>query len=230
MRRISTQSSGWRPGDSSPAGIDRCITASKKALGDAPLQLFQLHHTDGCNDLAATLRAVRRRVDAGDILAVGLSNATVADITLARSIVPIVCVENKLSLYERQAEKDIPTGGRKLGKTNQSGTMAYCRRHGIAFVAYGCLGGLRSRDGRADMPGDFPQLSKLAAARGVSLQSMTLAYFLQKYPDVLLPIVGHRSSASLRDTHAGVTAVGELTAAEMAAFDAAKCSPRKSKR
>ena len=86
MARVGAESTSWRPGNTSPAGVAAAIAASCAALGAGapgkPLFLWQLHHTDAPSLVApggieASLDAVWPLVREGRIANVGICNATV---------------------------------------------------------------------------------------------------------------------------------------------------------
>ncbi len=130
--------------------------------------------------------------DEGKIRQVGLSNVSVELLTRAQELVPVVSVQNRYSLVDREAE----------------GVVDECERQGIAFLPWYPLavGELAKPDGA---------LGGVARDRGATAAQVALAWLLARSP-VVLPIPGTASVAHLEEN---VAALGlELTADERAAL------------
>lgn len=108
----------------------------------------------------------------------GVSNATADQVAEARSIAPIVCVQNMYNLAHR-------------GDDDLVDQLADA---GIAYVPFFPLGGFSPLQSSA--------LSAVAARRGATPMSVALAWLLQRSPNILL-IPGTSSVAHLRENVAG---------------------------
>jgi aryl-alcohol dehydrogenase-like predicted oxidoreductase len=111
---------------------------------------------------------------AGKIRHLGISNVTVAQLELARSITPIVSVQNMYNLRDQTSED----------------VLVACERFGIAFLPWYPLGGKRGLKAN--------KIKQIAARAGLTLATLSLAWLLTKSP-VMLPIPGTRSIDHLED-------------------------------
>jgi aryl-alcohol dehydrogenase-like predicted oxidoreductase len=105
---------------------------------------------------------------------IGLSNVTAAQITEARQIAPIVCVQNMYNLVQRTDDALIDD----------------LARDGIAYVPFFPLGGFS--------PLQSVALSNVAARLDATPMQVALAWLLQRSPNVLL-IPGTSSIEHLRE-------------------------------
>ena len=110
----------------------------------------------------------------GKIRHIGISNVTVAQLEVARSITPIVSVQNTYNLRNRTSED----------------VLAACERLGIAFLPWYPLGGKRGLRAL--------KIKQVASRRGLTHAALSLAWLLAKSP-VMLPIPGTRSIDHLED-------------------------------
>jgi pyridoxine 4-dehydrogenase len=104
----------------------------------------------------------------GKIRHIGISNVTVAQIEVARSITPIVSVQNEYNLRNKTSED----------------VLSICERLGIAFLPWYPLGGRRGLKAK--------KVKEVASRRGLTHAALSLAWLLAKSP-VMLPIPGTRS-------------------------------------
>jgi aryl-alcohol dehydrogenase-like predicted oxidoreductase len=105
---------------------------------------------------------------------IGLSNVTAAQVAQARSICPVVCVQNQYNLIHR-ADDALLDG---------------LARDGIAYVPFFPLGGFS--------PLQSSKLSEVAQRLGAMPQQVALAWLLQRSPNILL-IPGTSSVEHLRE-------------------------------
>jgi pyridoxine 4-dehydrogenase len=110
----------------------------------------------------------------GKIRHIGVSNVTLTQLELARSITPIVSVQNMYNLRD-QSSDDV---------------LAACERYGIAFLPWYPLGGKRGLKAL--------KIKQVAARCGLTHAALSLAWLLAKSP-VMLPIPGTRSIDHLED-------------------------------
>jgi pyridoxine 4-dehydrogenase len=107
-----------------------------------------------------------------------VSNATAERVAEARSISPIVCVQNAYNLAHRRDDELIDS----------------LAAEGIAYVPFFALGGFT--------PLQSSTLSAMAARAESTPMSVVLAWLLQRSPNILL-IPGTSSTAHLRENVAG---------------------------
>jgi aryl-alcohol dehydrogenase-like predicted oxidoreductase len=182
---------GYRSGEGRPDVLRAQLEQSLRSLRADRIPLYYLHRVDPETPFAETLGALREALDAGLVAAVGLSAVTVDQIEEARSVLPVAAVQNEYSLAERAHDAVID----------------HCEREGIVFVPYFPL---RGADGSA--------VREAAERRGVSPNSIALAWLLQRSP-VVFPIPGTLSLAHLRENVAALEI--ELEPGEVEAVGAA---------
>ncbi|MEV4175779.1 oxidoreductase [Nonomuraea sp. NPDC049709] len=106
--------------------------------------------------------------DAGLIRHLGLSNATPEQLAEARSIAPVVCVQNPFGV-------GAPAGAREL--------LRSCAEQGIAFVPFFAIAGA-GRESGATAP-EHDAVLAVARAHGATPAQVRLAWTLQQGPNVL---------------------------------------------
>jgi pyridoxine 4-dehydrogenase len=116
----------------------------------------------------------------GKIRHVGLSNVSVELLRRAEQLVPVVSVQNRYSLVDREAD----------------GVIDECERQGIAFLPWYPLavGDLAQSDGA---------LGRIARARSATPAQVALAWLLARSP-VVVPIPGTASVAHLEENVAAL--------------------------
>ena len=174
---VATKGGHTRPGgawelDGRPEYIKAACERSLKALETDRIDLYQYHRPDPDVPYAETIGAFKELQDEGKVRWIGLSNANVAQIEEARSIVDVVAVQNQLSL-----EYTDPIG---------NGEVTLCDERGIAFIPWTPLNGVSRAQGVAD-------------ARGVSPHQVALAWLLSLSP-VVIPIPGASRPESIEDS------------------------------
>jgi len=118
----------------------------------------------------------------GLIRHLGVSNVSAAQLTEARSIAPVVTVQNLYNLAQRQDDA----------------LVERCAREGIAFAPFFPLGGFSPLQSEA--------LDRVAARLDTSAQQVALAWLLQRSPAMAL-IPGTSSVAHLRENVAAAALV-----------------------
>ena len=171
---------GWnRPGanqwthDASPAHLREAVEGSLKRLRLDRIDVYQLHAPDPVVPLDASVETLANMQAEGKIRLVALSNVTVEHIERARTIVPIVSVQNRYSFADREWDH----------------VVDYCERNGIAFIPWFPLGA-GTVAGRV--------LERIATSRQVKPIQVALAWLLKRSP-VMLPIPGTSSIAHLEE-------------------------------
>ena len=144
--------------------------------------------------------ALRQLVDDGLVQRAGVSNADVAQIDVARSIVgpALVSVQNQFSPGWRFSADE----------------LAHCEAHGLAFIPWSPFGGV-SAAGSLDSAA--PAFAEVAQELGVSVHRATLAWHLAQ-ADVVVPIPGASRAASIQDSAAAADL--QLTPEQLARLDA----------
>jgi pyridoxine 4-dehydrogenase len=172
---------GWPPARD-PASLRRAVHDNLTNLGLDVLDLVNLRLGDAQGprpesvaEAFGTLADLQRE---GLIRHLGVSNATTAQVAEARSIAPIVCVQNMYNLAHRHDDDLIDE----------------LAADGIAYVPFFPLGGFSPLQSSA--------LSAVAARRGTTPMSVALAWLLQRSPNILL-IPGTSSVDHLRENIAG---------------------------
>jgi pyridoxine 4-dehydrogenase len=141
-----------------------------------------------------SLGALKEMQAAGKILHVGLSEVSPEQIERSRKVLPIVTVQNRYNITDRQWEN----------------TLQYCEKEGLGFMPWSPIGGSRGLKGGE-------RIEAIAKEHGASVVQLALAWLLQRSP-VMLPIPGTSSLAHLEEN---VTAAKlKFTSEEWKAIDA----------
>jgi pyridoxine 4-dehydrogenase len=168
----------WTP-NGRPEHLRASCEGSLRRLRLERIELYQLHRIDPAvpfDDQLGTLRELQRQ---GKIHHVGLSEVSVADIERARTLVPIVSVQNRYNLVERGAEP----------------VLEYCEREGIAFIPWFPLFA-------GDLAKPRGSVARVATRLHATPSQVALAWLLKRSP-VMLPIPGTSSVRHLDENVAG---------------------------
>ncbi|RBY76728.1 aldo/keto reductase [Geodermatophilus sp. TF02-6] len=186
--------------DGSPAYLRRACEASLRRLGVDAIGLYQFHRPDPATPWEESMGALRALADDGLVRMVGVSNADVAQIDVARSIVgpALVGVQNQYS----------------PGWRNSRDELAHCAAHGLAFLPWSPFGGVSSA---GSLSSTAPAFSEVARELGVSVYRVTLAWHLAQ-ADVVVPIPGASRPSSIVDSAAAADL--RLTPEQLARLDA----------
>ena len=180
--------------DGRPEHLKQALDASLKRLRLERIDLYQLHFVDPKVPIEESVGALKQMQDAGKIRHVGLSNVDPNEIARARKVVPIVSVQNRYNIEDRNSEN----------------VLAYCEKENLGFLPWFPIGGDRGL--KPDNP-----LNVAAKAHGVSVYQVALAWLLERSP-VMLPIPGTSSLAHLEENVAAAKL--HLTPEEWKAIDA----------
>jgi pyridoxine 4-dehydrogenase len=164
----------WRM-NGRPGHLRKACEGSLQRLKLERIDLYQLHRIDlayPAEDQLGTLKDLQTQ---GKIKHIGLSEVSVAQIKHARTIVPIVSVQNRYSLADRAAED----------------VLEYCERENIGFIPWFPLGAgeLAAPDGK---------LARTAEELKITTSQLALAWLLWRSP-VMLPIPGTSSVKHLEE-------------------------------
>ncbi len=158
-----------------PEHLRAACEGSLRRLRLDRIDLFQLHRIDDKVTADAQLGALKDLQAEGKIKHIGLSEVSVKQIEHARSIVPIVSVQNRYSVLD-QAAGDV---------------LEYCQRANIGFIPWFPLAA-----GEVSTAGS--ELARIAAQLKVSPSQLALAWLLRRSP-VMLPIPGTSRVAHLEE-------------------------------
>ena len=165
-----------------PEHLKAACEASIRALGVERITLYQIHAPDEEVPWAETVGAVARLREQGKVEAVGLSNVSVAQIEEAREIVPVVSVQNRCNVFDRDAWNE--------------GVVSYCEVEGISFLPYSPVGGNSSERKKI---AKHPVLQGIARNHQSTPFEVALAWLLAKSP-VILPIPGASQIVNARSS------------------------------
>ena len=160
--------------DGRPDHLRRAVEGSLQRLRLDRIDLYQLHAADPNVPYLESIGALVDLQRIGKIRHIGISNVTVAQFELARSVASIVSVQNMYNLRS-QASEDV---------------LSACEHHGIAFLPWYPLGGKRGLRAL--------KIKKVAERCGLTHAALSLAWLLTKSP-VILPIPGTQSIDHLED-------------------------------
>src|SRR6266436_4685377 len=178
---IATKGGLTRPGPGQwvpncrPDHLKQALDGSLKRLRLDRIDLYQLHTVDSKVPIEESVGALKQMQDAGKIRHIGLSNVDPEEIARARKIVPIVSVQNRYNIDDRQSEN----------------VLAYCEKENLGFLPWFPIGG--SHGLKPESP-----LNTAAKAHGGSVYQVALAWLLERSP-VMLPIPGTSSLAHLEE-------------------------------
>jgi aryl-alcohol dehydrogenase-like predicted oxidoreductase len=186
--------------DGSPAYLRRACENSLRRLHVEAIGLYQLHRPDPATPWEESMGALRSLFDDGLVRMVGISNADIAQIDTARSIIgdALVSVQNQFS----------------PGWRSSADELAHCASLGLAWLPWSPFGGV-SRAGALDAAA--PAFTELAGELGVSVYRVTLAWHLAQ-ADVVLPIPGASRPESIIDSAAAADL--ELSETQLTRLDA----------
>jgi aryl-alcohol dehydrogenase-like predicted oxidoreductase len=170
--------------DGSPSYLRQACEASLKRLGVEAIGLYQFHRPDPDTPWEESMAGLRHLYDAGLVRMLGVSNADIAQIDVARSILgdALVSVQNQFSLGWRFSADE----------------LAHCAAHGLAWLPWSPFGGV-SAAGSLDAAA--PAFSDVADELGVSVYQVTLAWHLAQ-AEVVIAIPGASRPASIVDSAA----------------------------
>ena len=173
----------WNKPDELAEGLrDNLRNLGVDAMEIANLRIMGAVHAPSEASIAHQVEAMAELQRKGLVRHLGLSNVTQRQVEEARSITPIVCVQNHYNLVHRDDDELID----------------WLAGQGIAYVPFFPLGGFS--------PLQSDELSQIAAELGATPMQVALAWLLQRSPNILL-IAGTSSLAHLREN----LAVAELS-------------------
>jgi aryl-alcohol dehydrogenase-like predicted oxidoreductase len=170
--------------DGSPSYLRRACEASLRRLHVDAIGLYQLHRPDPATPWEESMGALRSLFDDGLVRMVGVSNANIEQIDVAREIVgdALVSVQNQFSPGYRSSAVE----------------LEHCAKHGLAWLPWSPFGGVPAA---GSLDAAAPAFAEVAEELGVSVYRVTLAWHLAQ-ADVVIPIPGASRAASVVDSAA----------------------------
>ena len=169
---IATKGGFDRPGpdkwveNGKPEHLKSACEGSLRRLRLERIDVYQLHRIDPKVPAEDQLGALKDLQAQGKIKHIGLSEVSVQQIQHARTIVPIVSVQNRYSISDRGSED----------------VLEYAEQQGIGFIPWFPLAA-----GRLSGPGST--LARMATQWSATPSQVALAWLLARSP-VMLPIPG----------------------------------------
>jgi len=187
---IATKGGLVRPGpdhwnrDARPEHLREACEASLQRLRRERIDVYQLHAPDPKVPLEDSIGELVRLQRAGKIRHIGVSNVSVAELKRCERLTPIVSVQNRYNLEDRDSDD----------------VLAYCESKGIAFLPWAPLGSGRHARGS----GSLRALARVAERHGITVGQASIAWLLGR-SRVMVPIPGTGSIAHLEENVAAAS-------------------------
>jgi len=181
----------WKP-SGRPERLRTELEGSLRRLRLERIDLWQLHRIDPAVPEDEQFAALRAFQEEGKVRHLGLSEVSVAQIERARRVVPIVSVQNKYNLADREWEDEVD----------------YCEREGLGFIPWFPL--------QVGQLAGHATVAQIARPLDATPNQVALAWLLQRSP-AILPIPGTSKVAHLEENVAA--AALKLTPEQYATLD-----------
>jgi pyridoxine 4-dehydrogenase len=182
----------WIP-NGRPERLKRCCEDSLRRLKLERIDIYQLHRVDPKVPIEDSVAALAELREEEKVRHVGLSNVNVEQLERAQQIVPIVSVQNRYNVGDRESEE----------------VLQACEESGLAFFPWAPFG-----SGSLAQPGG--SLDDVARGHGAAPGQVALAWLLHHSP-VIVPIPGTSSIAHFEENLEAVEL--ELDQDELEALD-----------
>ena len=180
---------GEWPRNGRPEHLKEACEGSLRRLKLDQIPLYQFHRPDPAVPLEDSIGALVGLKEQGKIRHIGLSNVTEDQLRRAQRLTPIVSIQNRYNVDDRQSES----------------LVDLCEQEAMVFLPWAPMQDLESNR----------TLHELAERHDVQPRQLVLAWLLARSPSIL-PIPGTGSVAHLEDN---VAAAGiRLTPAEVASL------------
>jgi aryl-alcohol dehydrogenase-like predicted oxidoreductase len=186
-----------------PDYLKRACEASLEVLGLEVIDLYQLHEPDPDVPYEESIGALIELRREGKIKQIGISNVDVALIRRTLELTPLASVQNRFGPDFRHAGAEIDL----------------CQELGIAFMAWGPLGGLQASKRNESVRAAF---ASVGAGHGVSPEQVAIAWQLT-LSACLIPIPGATRPETILDSVRGAQL--DLSLADLAILGAASSRP-----
>ena len=189
---IATKGGLVRPGpdawnrDARPEHLRSACEASLERLRRERIDLYQLHAPDPNVPLEDSIGELVRLQSEGKIRHIGVSNVSVGELERCERLTPIVSVQNRYNLQDRQSDQ----------------VLTYCESKAIAFLPWAPLGS--GRHAQDSGSGAVRALAKVAERHGNSIGQAAIAWLLGR-SSVMLPIPGTGSVEHLEQNVAAAS-------------------------
>ena len=167
---LTVASKGAYARGTGPDDLRRHIEESRERLRTDRIDLYYVHRIHPQNSVESMVAVLDEARAAGKIDRAGVSEISIEELELARTVVPIAAVQNEYSLEQRKHDE----------------VVDYCTENEILFVPFFPLRGRREA------------LAEVAAAHGATTQQVKLAWLLRRSP-MMAPIPGTLSIEHLRE-------------------------------
>lgn len=201
---IATKAGFARPGpdrwdlDANPVRLRKQLEGSLRKLKLERIDLWQLHRIDDKYPAEDQFNLLAEFIREGKVRHVGLSEVSVKQIKAARKVVPIVSVQNRYNIADREWDPVID----------------YCLEEKIAFLPWYPLGaGLRVKNAESVQK----RLERVGKRIGATAYQVAIAWLLRRSP-VMLPIPGTSRVAHLEENVAAASV--ELSADDLVELSA----------
>lgn len=195
-----------------PASIARECEDSLKRLQTDYIDLYQTHWQEQQTPYEDTMAAMLKLKEQGKIRAIGVCNATTAEMDRYRSRGPLDSDQEKYSMIDRKLDAE---------------QLPYCRRHNIAILAYSPLalglltgkvgpdrdfpiGDMRrthrrfTRENRAAIAAMLAHFNPLAQSHNCTIAQLVIAWTIHQ-PGVTHALVGARNEAQVAENTAAAS-------------------------
>jgi len=181
---IATKAGFQRPGpdqwieDGRPEHLRSAVEGSLRRLRLERIDLLQLHRIDPKVAMEDQISALVDLQRAGKIRYIGLSEVSVKQIEAVRRITPIVSVQNRYNLVDRDSEE----------------VLEHCTRENLGFIPWFPLA-------TGDLVKHYGPVTRIATRLNSRPAQIALAWLLRKSP-VMLPIPGTSKVTHLEENTA----------------------------
>jgi aryl-alcohol dehydrogenase-like predicted oxidoreductase len=158
----------WKP-DGRPEHLRAALEGSLRRLRLQRIDVYQMHVPDPNVPYEVSIRALADMRAEGKIRHIGVSNVNREQLEIARSIVPIVTVQNRYNLVDRSSEEMVDI----------------CEREGLGFIPWFPLA-------TGDLARSGGKLEQIATRHHATPAQIALAWLLQR-SRTMLPIPGTSS-------------------------------------
>lgn len=176
-----------------PERLKRCCEESLRRLKLERIDLYQLHAVDPAVPIEDSVGALAELQEEEKIRLIGLCNVTGEELERAQQIAPVVSVQNRYNLADRDSED----------------VLEACAEQGLGFLPWYPLA-----TGDLTQPGGA--LDEVAHAHSATPAQVALAWLLS-HSNVMLPIPGTSSIAHFEENLQAAEL--ELSPEEMTALD-----------
>ncbi|HUC35792.1 MAG TPA: aldo/keto reductase [Acidimicrobiales bacterium] len=159
----------WTP-DGRPEHLREACEGSMRRLKVETIALYQFHRPDPKVPIEESIGEILRMKEEGMVRHVGVCNVTEDELRRARSVAPVVSVQNRYNVSDRTSEA----------------MLDLCEKEHLAFLPWAPI---LDRQGHG-------AVQEIAAAHGATSTQVMLAWLLARSP-VVLPIPGTGSLAHL---------------------------------